>query len=25
VYESFVDERRSKENYITTGGVSFQF
>jgi hypothetical protein len=25
VYESKVDERRSKENYITTGGVSFQF
>jgi hypothetical protein len=25
VFESIVDERRSKENYITTGGVSFQF
>ena len=25
VYERIVDEHRSKENYITTGGVSFQF
>jgi hypothetical protein len=25
VYESIVDERRSRENYISTGGISFQF